>query len=340
MRNKSTKYALVSSIMAICLCVVMLMGSTFAWFTDTAATNVNTIQAGTLDVALLDDAGENIEGGSLEWVKAEGNDEVLWEPGCTYALETAYIVNNGNLALKYKVAVNGIDGDAKLLEVIDFTITIDEEEVDLAAFEGELLPGESAALVIEGTMDEEAGNDYQGLAIEGISITVQAAQLAYEFDSYDNQYDANAKYEGETEAPTEPEVTEPEVTEPEIVAGPAYTLDDNTATGENYGLSNSLAIENQKITAENILVANKTIATIFIVNVTAEVSDDAVVLNKNNTVYFADCDITLADGQYLVYDKSGDSTQVMFENVTVNGVLVTKDNAKSFLKNVEFVNVY
>lgn len=328
MRNKSTKYALVSSIMAICLCVVMLMGSTFAWFTDTAATNVNTIQAGTLDVALLDDAGENIEGGSLEWVKAEGDDEVLWEPGCTYALETAYIENNGNLALKYKVAVNGIDGDAKLLEVIDFTITIGEEEVDLAAFEGELLPGERVALVIEGHMDEEAGNDYQGLAIEGISITVQAAQLAYEFDSYDNQYDANAKYEGETEAPTEPEP----------VAGPAYTLDDSTATGDNYGTSNSLAIENQNITAENILVANKTIATIFIVDVTAEVSDDAVILNEDNTVYFSNCDITLADGHYLVNNKSGSTTtQVIFENVTVNGVPVTKANAKSFLNNVDNV---
>ena len=50
--KKSTKYALLSSVMAMVLSVAMLMGTTFAWFTDTASTAVNKIQAGTLDVGL------------------------------------------------------------------------------------------------------------------------------------------------------------------------------------------------------------------------------------------------------------------------------------------------
>ena len=90
--TKLTKHALLVSIMAMLLCVAMLVGTTFAWFTDTASTAVNKIQAGTLDIALemktgTDAAGNpiwaNAEGQTLSWVKADGRTEVLWEPGCT-----------------------------------------------------------------------------------------------------------------------------------------------------------------------------------------------------------------------------------------------------------------
>ena len=50
--SKSTKRALVSSTLAILMCMTMLIGTTFAWFTDTASTAVNKIQSGKLDVAL------------------------------------------------------------------------------------------------------------------------------------------------------------------------------------------------------------------------------------------------------------------------------------------------
>ena len=50
--SKSTKWALVSSALAIIMCVAMLIGATFAWFTDTASTGGNKIQAGNLDVEL------------------------------------------------------------------------------------------------------------------------------------------------------------------------------------------------------------------------------------------------------------------------------------------------
>ena len=119
--TKSTKRALLLSIMAMLLCVVLLVGTTFAWFTDSASTGVNKIQAGTLDVQLLDASGNSLEGQTLKWQKAAGHesDEVLWEPGCTYNTQQFYIKNNGNLNLKFKFSVSGITGDSKLVEAID-----------------------------------------------------------------------------------------------------------------------------------------------------------------------------------------------------------------------------
>ena len=57
--RKSTKRALLGSVMAMVLCLAMLVGATFAWFTDTASTGVNKIQAGNLDIEIkLDKSGQ------------------------------------------------------------------------------------------------------------------------------------------------------------------------------------------------------------------------------------------------------------------------------------------
>lgn len=194
--SKSTKRALFSSALAILMCVAMLIGTTFAWFTDTASTGVNKIQAGNLDVALEMKDGDN-------WVSAEGKtltfktkdnraaDQILWEPGCTYELPQLRVVNQGNLALKYKIQFTGIQGDAKLNEVIDWTIN--DAAINLT--EGHLIAGQQGdAFTIKGHMWESAGNDYQDLSIDGIGITVVATQDTVEHDSKDNQYDKNASY--------------------------------------------------------------------------------------------------------------------------------------------------
>ena len=52
MNKKSTKRALLTSIVSLVLCCTMLIGTTFAWFTDTVTSAGNKIQAGNLDVAL------------------------------------------------------------------------------------------------------------------------------------------------------------------------------------------------------------------------------------------------------------------------------------------------
>ena len=196
--KKTTKHALMSSVVALLLCCAMLIGTTFAWFTDTASTAVNKIQAGTLDVALEMYDGAN-------WVSAEGKTlqfkvngaipdagtQILWEPGCTYELPALRVVNKGNLALKYKIEISGIVGDAKLLEAIDFTYG---DNININA-EVSLAPNAATeGIVIKGHMQKTAGNEYQGLSIDGIGITVIATQDTVEFDSIDNQYDKDALY--------------------------------------------------------------------------------------------------------------------------------------------------
>ena len=213
MKLKSKKSALLLSFTSLLLCFAMLAGSTFAWFTDTATTGVNKIQSGTLDVG-LEMATEWYEDGTVKtWTNAEGEtltfktkdgrpaDEIFWEPGCTYKLPELRIVNNGNLALKYKVEITGIKGDAKLNDVIDWTIVEGEDdnalkENNVATGEYFLLPaGETTApLTIKGHMDQNAGNEYQNLTIDGIGITVLATQYTYENDSIDNTYDKDAAY--------------------------------------------------------------------------------------------------------------------------------------------------
>ena len=153
------------------------------------------IQAGTLDVKLLDEQGNTIEGQTLSWKKAAGheNEAVLWEPGCTYELQPIVIKNAGNLALKYKIVISGIQGDAALNNAIEWTITNTSTVTALDA-DHALAAGASDTLTIKGHMREDAGNEYQGLSIDGIGITVVATQYTYESDSNNNQYDVYAEY--------------------------------------------------------------------------------------------------------------------------------------------------
>ncbi len=208
MNSKNTKRALLGSVVAMLVCFTMLLSTTFAWFTDTAVSGSNVITSGTLTIALTDANGASLEGEMIEWATADdrAQDEILWEPGCTYNTEEFYIENTGNLNLKFKFAVTGIDGDAKLLEVIDFEVLADAtqlnltstEPVDLITDNGEyvLAPGGKVGpLVLTGKMDTTAGNEYQGLTIVGIAVSVVATQATVEEDSFDDQYDAAAEYD-------------------------------------------------------------------------------------------------------------------------------------------------
>lgn len=234
---KSTKRALLMSGLALLVCFSMLVGSTFAWFTDSVTSGSNVIQSGTLDIVMEywdGDSWENAEGQVLEFVKG-GNyggvtGDVLWEPGCTYQLPKIRVRNEGNLAAKVLIRLNGITGDEKLMEAIDLTTTITNmpESVLNGSFSSQLGRFNNATIdlmygtpdgtlifdwslmakghvstnsghtdtspefTITGHMKEEAGNEYQGLTIEGVSITALATQEVYEYDSFGREYDANA----------------------------------------------------------------------------------------------------------------------------------------------------
>ncbi len=206
--KKATKRALLTSVMALVMCVVMLVGTTFAWFTDTASTGVNKIVAGNLDVDIIGETS-NDHVTTLNFTKANAatdagaTEAVLWEPGCRYLTQGFRIANKGNLALKWKAVVNKgttakNPGKFDLLDVIDFYLVKGDKNSEgtlLDEFTGTLQKTETSDVYyIKGVMKTTAGNDYQGLTLDGITITVYATQLTAEFDSFDNQYDKDAKY--------------------------------------------------------------------------------------------------------------------------------------------------
>ena len=203
--SKSTKRALISGALAILMCVAMLIGTTFAWFTDTASTGVNKIVAGNLDIELQmkDNDGNwvNAEGKILPFlvegeIPAEGT-QILWEPGCTYYVPQIRVLNKGNLAVKFEYIPEALGVTGKLAEVLElvFKTPVDAngEEVNI---EPEVLePGEASPEWSFGYhMLESAGNEYQNATATGMCVTVVATQATYEKDSIDDQYDKDAEY--------------------------------------------------------------------------------------------------------------------------------------------------
>ena len=196
---KDTKRALLISVLSVALCLAMLVGTTFAWFTDVARTGYSTITSGRLDIVLQYKDGEtwkSAEGKTLNFVKAAGHEaeEILWEPGCTYYLPEVRVINNGTLAVKYEYDTSKFvfTGDTKLLDALEF---VGEAEGDDPESPAILLPGEySNPLKIGFHMKETAGNEYQGLTMTGAQIAVVATQATSESDSFDNTYDKDAEY--------------------------------------------------------------------------------------------------------------------------------------------------
>ena len=220
--QKATKRALLTSVMALVMCVVMLVGTTFAWFTDTASTAVNKIQAGNLDVKMSYLTKENVWQEVTETTKLF-DDEALWEPGHT---EVAYLMveNVGNLALKYQLSVNVanevtstsvLGNTLKLSDYIKMgvvngqsTAFADREAArgavqdagNIATYtkDGNIAAGGAAqyvAMVVY--MPETVGNEANyavGKTVPSIELGVKlfATQDTVEFDSFDDQYDKDA----------------------------------------------------------------------------------------------------------------------------------------------------
>ena len=291
--HRQTKRALLTSVMALVMCVVMLLGTTFAWFTDTARTSVNKIEAGNLDVVLeMEDSAsptgwKDAEGETLSFLQKQANGTVtqnaniLWEPGCTYELPKLRIVNNGNLNLKYKIEITGIKGSAKLNDVIDWTMKLDS--ADFAIGSEHVLNAATAGtesadiLTISGHMRETAGNTYMNEKIEGITITLKATQATGEYDSTRNDYDKFAEY--------------PEVTTVQIAAG--------EATAVNEAVKNAITVA-------------KTVD-----STTGKTTPTQIVLPANTTVTLESGVATPAQGQTSDIKITGDkTTKIEFQNST------------------------
>jgi len=215
---KAIKRALISSVIALVLCCSMLVGTTFAWFTDSVTSANNKIVAGTLDVSLLlwdgtqyqdiSESGDPIFGTAG---LAQDSLNTLWEPGKTQVAYLA-IENKGTLDLQYKVNISVTDYTKNMYEAMEYAITPNAKDgsgvtewVDgsgIAVVPGvneteaknvTLGAGITHYFALSVHMLEDAGNQYQGGQIT-FDLNVFATQLASESDSFGNTYDALATF--------------------------------------------------------------------------------------------------------------------------------------------------
>ena len=253
-KTKSTKRALLMSALSLLMCVSMLIGSTFAWFTDSVSSMNNIIKSGNLDVEM-----EYYDGDSWEKVTATTNvfeENTLWEPGHT---EVVYlrVSNLGTLALKYNLGINivseiesiNVAGEAlRLSDYIEFGAIESETATTYAdraaaraavtnakvlsegyTMAGNIKAGEDAdyvALVVY--MPETVGNEANYRTGEvapeiTLGLNLMATQYTHEEDSFDNQYDADAMFNGVPSANTTTIGKMPVVTS--FLTGIDYTLD-------------------------------------------------------------------------------------------------------------------
>ena len=217
---KNTRKRILYSILALTLTFSMLIGTTMAWFTDSAVSANNKIESGTLkvDLELLDKA-------SGAWNSIKDSHAPLfshqnWEPG--YAdVKILKVENEGNLALKWQARFIMEGEVSKLAEAIDVYVKPSATELSYPAGRqdisvangwqmvgsldkfiktlsdttyGNLLANESAYLGIALVMRENAGNAYQNLTLGEFDIKIVATQMSSESDAFGPDYDNNATW--------------------------------------------------------------------------------------------------------------------------------------------------
>lgn len=218
---KSTKKSLLASGVSLLLSAALLVGSTFAWFTDSVTNTGNRVEAGTLKVDLLMDKGDgkgyqSIDEGSGDiFNEAEGGNGYNWEPGMTQVVYLA-VENQGTLSLKYNIRLDILEDG--LAEALQFVVvdgaqygavkSWDEIKSDAnvvadyivdgqisAAPQGHLSAGKTEYFALAVHMAESAGNDYQNSSF-AMDVKVIAGQYTEEKDGFGNSdYDKDAPYE-------------------------------------------------------------------------------------------------------------------------------------------------
>lgn len=222
-RRNATRNALLMSVLAMLLCVSMLVGTTFAWFTDSVTNAGNKIQSGSLKIDL-----ELLNKETKEFESIKNSTEAIfsydkWEPGYTQ-VEVLKIENEGTLALQWFAKFQSANELSILANVIDVYVNTSatqmpaqREDIESWTYAGtvadfvntiesttygSLYPKNNvdgkpdvAYLGIALKMQETAGNEYQNLDLGGaFDIMILATQETYEKDSFDDQYDMDAEY--------------------------------------------------------------------------------------------------------------------------------------------------
>ena len=209
--------------------LALLMGATFAWFTDSVSNTGNKIQAGTLGITAMaydvdmSNTGSTgyqipgVNGGKTFYFEAAGQDlgensaaiinENLWEPGQSNA-KLLSVTNSGKLAAKVKLQFTVNDDGLQNALWFDFLQVGEEGDnhrlLYQASHERAEHPGErpgdfpaaggKVQYILVYGMNEEAGNEYQGATFSA-DVTILATQDTVETDGFgSDQYDNAAVY--------------------------------------------------------------------------------------------------------------------------------------------------
>ncbi len=221
MTTRNTKRTLVASLLSLVLCLAMLVGTTFAWFTDSVKSGSNKIVAGNLDIELYHGADEKVTGETKLFTPADG---FQWEPGAVL-YENFTVKNEGSLALKYEFSLlinsyNTVaDSEKSLLDVLKVAVVKNSAPIEgrediadltfapLAAFtkSGNLTAGASDTYSVVIYWEPSAADDDYNLkngaqSSDGaplfvdLGVRLEATQDTVESDGFNDQYDKDAGF--------------------------------------------------------------------------------------------------------------------------------------------------
>lgn len=319
MTNKKTaKRAFLMSLAALILCFAMLLGTTYAWFTDSVTSGNNKVVAGSLkiDLELLEKDGT--------WTSIKSSNKAIfdydnWEPGYT-DVKILKVENEGTLALKWVAKFVSESALTDLAKVIDVYVCPSATEIDypdnldtytrvgtVAEFvntietttNGTLEAGEVAYLGIALKMQESAGNEYQGMSLgSAFDIMILATQLESEEDAFGKDYDKDAKYTAEID---------------QLRAKLAAAQSGDTV---EYSLSHDAYVDNWIIVPAGVTLKLNGNGHTIVANTTA-----GVFYAKNSNLHIEDATIT-GKAPYAIYTNGisweGGNTQASLTNVTVD----------------------
>ena len=349
--KKTSRRALFTSVMALVMCLVMLVGTTFAWFTDSVTSGVNTIKSGNLDVELEYEVNKN------EFKPVDGETNVfktgtLWEPGhVEYAV--LRISNVGSLALKYQLGVkvasettskSVLGNELKLSNYLKFAV-LDGDQCDLGrdkmvataetsgaqllstgyAVEESMNAGAEAKLVtlvvwMPTTVGNEANYDKANNAEQPVielGISLVAKQDTVEEDSFDNKYDENASY-GDvalvtpgTQEDLNDAIQNPTNTAGESVKDVRVTL----PAGKTFTLDNDIANTGDK--SRNVTFVGDSTQTVDVVTNAITAEGGELNYQRGSTFTFENLTIQAGEGNFdgIVCDE------LVYKNCTIKGKL-------------------
>ena len=342
---KSTKKSLIASGISLAVSAALLVGTTFAWFTDSVTNKGNKIQAGNLKIGAyaydldMDGTGdsftiEGVNGGEEFTFEAAPQDlktdddtpiisETLWEPGKSSA-KLLQVVNEGTLAAEIKLSFE-TSGELEGALWFDF-IKVENEEITgkfekrpmstLGTFAANVeLPiinkGDTLQFILVYGMYEEAGNEYKDKDFTA-DVTILAKQYTYEKDGFgSSNYDEKAEYDSTLISATAENFAD---VLRNAEAGAVVRLTENT---DNF----KITLTDPQITVD--LGGNTVTGQIIL----EQYKKDCTVTLKNGTL--------VSDGDYnpltLADYANGGSLEVVLNNMTISNPQSGEDVGGSYL---------